>query len=119
MHDLTAALLPGLDTDVTFDDTYRITAPAGAFRPNAWGFHDMHGSVWEWCRDGSLGRTYSGLWGPRDGLTPEDGETLRTIRGGSYADAARDARSARRSGQPPEYREADLGVRCARALETR
>ncbi len=33
------------------NDGYVFTAPAGKFRPNAYGLYDMHGNAWQWCAD--------------------------------------------------------------------
>lgn len=81
----------------------------GSFTPNAFGLHDMHGSVWEWCRD------WHGLWSvTAGGDTDPDGPAtgrLRVLRGGSYLTSARDCRSAFRNATTPLAEGGTMGFR--------
>jgi formylglycine-generating enzyme required for sulfatase activity len=75
----------------------------GSFPANAWGLHDMHGNVWEWCLDHQHA-SYEGA--PVDGsawLDPEAGEEARRLlRGGSWDDHPRLCRSAYRDRNVPD-----------------
>ncbi|MBT7854700.1 MAG: formylglycine-generating enzyme family protein [Opitutae bacterium] len=70
------------------------TTAVGVYPANAWGFHDMHGNVWEWCLD-PYGDYPSGS--ASDPVGPSDG-TGRVIRGGSWFLPTGFMRSAYREG---------------------
>ena len=81
----------------------------GSYQPNAWNSHDMHGNVWEWCRDWH-GNYSNGVatdpMGPITGLN-------RVLRGGSWSSLARSCRAASRDRHSPGYRLSNVGFRPA------
>jgi formylglycine-generating enzyme required for sulfatase activity len=91
------------------------TAPVGSFKLNAFGFHDMHGNVWEWVED-VWHDNYQGA--PTDAHPwIEDGaRSLRVVRGGSWVDNPGLLRSAYRQRDDPGTGDTYSGFRVARTL---
>lgn len=112
------------------------THAVGSKKPNAWGIHDMHGNVMEWCLDHYRKDYYSifskekpTLWPV---LAPTDKRWSHVARGGSWADDAEQCRSAARRPSDPSWIKEDpqrpqsiwwltkfdvIGFRVVRAVE--
>jgi formylglycine-generating enzyme required for sulfatase activity len=83
------------------------TVPVGSFPANAWGLHDMHGNVWQWCHDWHGGYSTKDLVDPRG---PAAG-MARVLRGGSWGSHPIFCRSANRNFSEPDRRTEFYGCR--------
>jgi formylglycine-generating enzyme required for sulfatase activity len=122
LGDTISSELANYDGDYTYADgpkgIYRVqTTPVGMFPANAWGLHDMHGNVREWCLDEWHGN-YNGA--PTDGSAWVDyaeGEKTkesvrsRLLRGGSWLNHPANCRSAYRLINLPDFRVLTFGFR--------
>ena len=77
------------------------THPVGQKKPNAWGLHDMHGNVWEWCADWY--RPYQREVEAAEEQNPFRG-SFRVYRGGSWLNGASGCRAAYRRRRDPGRR---------------
>jgi len=103
--------LDGRETD---DRRRRTTMTVGSFPANAWGLHDMHGNVREWCQTLMKSYPYQ-VEDDRESLV--DRTMTRLMRGGSWFTYSRDARSAARYWNIPDVRAIDLGFRVCLELD--
>ncbi len=88
----------------------------GSYPPNAWGLHDLHGNMVEWCRDwyhqklpGGTDPDLSAVRGTRN----RDGTYPRSRRGSAFTDDGWVCRSAFRQRFEPERRYDHIGFRVA------
>ncbi len=81
-----------------YDDGFAYTAPVGSFKPNALGFYDLAGNVWEWVSD---------PWGDDSRF-----RDYAVARGGGYnSNSPAHFRSSYRNLQKPDMRDTIYGFR--------
>jgi formylglycine-generating enzyme required for sulfatase activity len=86
----------------------------GQYPPNAWKIHDMHGNVWEWCRDWYHARLPGGTdpdLSEVKGVPNRDGTYSRVRRGGAWIEDGVFCRSALRLRYEPERVSDHIGFR--------
>jgi hypothetical protein len=86
--------------------------------PNPFGFHDMHGNVWEWCGDAQL-LAYEWPpvhYRPGDGLRDRSRSAYKEFRGGSHLYRGQEGQASFASALTYTHRVADVGLRVMRPV---
>ncbi len=112
-----SASLSSRDANINGEYPYRapkgtardMTTPAGYFSPNAWGFYDLSGNVWEWTADWHCPYTTGAVTDPVGTCASQ----YRVIRGGSWKFDGNSARCGLRYTHRPQDRGYSLGFRVA------
>lgn len=94
-----------------YDQNCNRLHPVGEKPANAFGLHDMHGSVYEWCEDIYDGEFYAKPAAKDKNPVCTSGSVQRVRRGGSWVDVASICRSASRARMGPRYDDIATGFR--------
>jgi len=94
-------------SNANYDKNIDETTPVGKYPANPWGFHDMHGNVYELCADW-YGKYPSGLVTDPIGVASV---SARVTRGGYWSSTGSHLRSAFRRGNSPSDRNFSFGFR--------
>jgi len=90
-----AQVYSGASAVAPWQDKFAFTAPVGTFSANAFGLHDMHGNVGEWCSDWFDPKYYE-----HSAAVDPEGPTRATewhvVRGGSWYNTPSSCRSSGR-----------------------
>jgi formylglycine-generating enzyme required for sulfatase activity len=103
---------PGKDVDFVpkderFNDGVLHLAPCGSYAANPWGLKDMHGNVAEWTRNTYLPYPYQNT-AETNGTSSQ---AKMAVRGGSWRDRPKNARSGFRQAYPPWQSVYNVGFR--------
>lgn len=91
------------------NDGYKVSAPVGSFRPNAFGLYDMMGNAWEWTNDWYDSEYY--FESPKKNPEGPSNGSLKIPRGGGWGNASECVRVSDRNGFAPDFRILFLGFR--------
>ncbi len=110
--------LANYDGNYSFNDSpkgkcRKETTDVGSFPANSWGLYDVHGNVWEWCRDAK--RTYTAA--DHTDADEQSSDYNYVLRGGSWRYSPGHCRAAYRSKNAPAYCGCNCGFRVCFRLD--
>lgn len=104
------------NTWASWSDGFVYHAPVGSFAPNPFGLYDMHGNVYEWCRDEyALYDAVPAASGT--GLRGGAATSMMVFRGGGFDNSPGDARTTVRFHAGAGKRGFSIGCRGVRGMD--